>query len=107
MTTVAAYLPARRVSRLAPLAAIRGQEQPPPSCRRYIAGGILVAASLALELLGVPLLLVGVALLGPLVVPRLASLIGLPGRRLGGLPGGLGVQNSVRNPRRTASTAGA
>jgi putative ABC transport system permease protein len=48
----------------------------------------------------------GVAVLAPLFARRLASVIGLPLRRLG-LSGRLGRENAMRAPRRTASTASA
>ena len=108
VTCVAAYLPARRAGALAPLVAIRETEIGAPRLRgRYVVGGVLLALGLVLGFLGVPLLLLGVALLSPLVVSRLASLVGAPGRRFGALPGRLGLENAVRNPRRTASTASA
>ena len=108
VTSVAAWLPARKAGRLAPLAAMREVEQVAPGLRRRsIAGGILLVLGVLLGFLGVPFVLIGVALLAPLVVPRLAGVVGAPARRLGNLPGRLGLENAVRNPRRTASTASA
>ncbi len=49
----------------------------------------------------------GVALLSPLLVTPVASVVGAPLERLGGVPGTLARENSVRNPGRTASTAAA
>ena len=108
VTSVAAYLPARRAGSLAPLAAMRQVELAPSGARlRSVIGVVLVAVGVLLGFLGVPFLLIGVALLAPVLVPRLAAVIGVPARRLGKLPGRLGLANSVRNPRRTASTASA
>ena len=108
VTSLAAWLPARRAGRLAPLAAMRDVETVAPGLRRRsIAGAVLLVLGAVLGIVGVPLVLAGVALLAPLVVPRLAAVVGVPARRLGHLPGRLGLANAVRNPRRTASTASA
>ena len=56
--------------------------------------------------LGVALTFVGVAMLTPLIARPVAAAIGLP-VRLTGVPGKLGRENSMRNPRRTAATASA
>ena len=107
LTVLAAYLPARRAAKLAPLAAMRDVEQARPRRRRYVVGGLLTAAGAVLGLTGVPLMLIGVALLSPLVVPPLAGVVGRFGARFRKVPGRLGYQNAARNPRRTASTASA
>ena len=108
LTTVAAYLPARRAGSLPPLAAMREMARSSgTSKRRYIVGGVLALLGLVAGMIGVPLLLVASALLAPLVVPRLADVLGRPGTRFGGLPGKLGYENAARNPRRTAATASA
>ena len=108
VTSTAAYLPARRAGGLAPLAAIREMSAPPRGVRRRsVVGAVLLVVGLLLGFLGVPLVLVGVALLAPLIVPRLAAVVGSPARGFGAVQGRLGLQNAVRNPRRTASTASA
>ena len=108
VTSLAAWLPARRAGSLAPLAAMRDVATAAPGLRRRsIAGAVLLVLGAVLGILGVPLVLLGVALLAPLVVPRLAGIVGSPARRLGKLSGRLGLENAVRNPRRTASTASA
>ena len=108
ITVLAAYVPARRAGRMLPLAAIREVASAAPSSpRRYIAAGVLGLLGLAGGMMGVPLLLVAVALLAPVVVPAMARWLGWPGVRFGGRPGKLGYENAVRNPRRTASTASA
>ncbi len=56
---------------------------------------------------GVLALFVGIAMLAPRLVKPLASLVGAPAARLGGAPGRLARENSLRNPGRTASTAAA
>jgi putative ABC transport system permease protein len=56
---------------------------------------------------GVLLLFVGVAMVAQRVVRPLASILGMPGARIGGSAGKLARQNAMRNPARTASTAAA
>ena len=118
VTAVAAVMPARRASKVAPVAALRDAATPDRSLvRQTIVGAVLLAAGAAamtkalvdggLWLLGLGTLLsfVGVALLSPLVSRPIAGAIGSLFTR--GLPGRLGRQNALRNPRRTASTAAA
>jgi putative ABC transport system permease protein len=108
LATFAAYVPARRASRLSPMAAVRDVERSSHTTRaRYIVGGVLLLVGLVLNVLGVPLLLIGAALVAPLAIAPLAGVIGRASARVGGLPAQLGHQNAARNPRRTASTASA
>ena len=118
--TVAGALPAAwRGSLTAPVAALRdvavGDAR--PSRLRLAAGGIAVAAgalavviagggALGAAALGAVLLVAGLVLLGPAAVRPLCSVLGAPlaARRV---EGDLGVRNAVRNPRRSAATAGA
>jgi putative ABC transport system permease protein len=118
VTAAAAIMPARRASRVSPLAALREAATPDRSLKRQTIGGgiLLVLGALAmtkalrdggLQLLGLGTLLafIGIAMLSPLVSKPIASGIGkLFSRRL---PGRLGRENAVRNPRRTAATAAA
>jgi putative ABC transport system permease protein len=118
VTAAAAFMPARRASRVAPLAALRDAATPDRSLKRQtiIGAVVLVVGALAmtkalsdggLSLLGLGTLLafIGVAMLSPLVSKPVASTVGrLFSRRL---PGRLGRENAVRNPRRTAATAAA
>ncbi len=118
VTAVAAVMPARRASKVAPVAALRDAATPDRSLvRQTVVGAVLLVAGAAamtkaladggLWLLGLGTLLsfVGVALLSPLVSRPIAGAIGSLFTR--GLPGRLGRQNALRNPRRTASTAAA
>ena len=108
LTAVAAYMPARRAAALPPLAAMRDVTQPAKSStKRSIAGGVLMLLGVGAGMMGVPLLLVGAALLAPVVVPPIATVLGRPAKRLGGVPGRLGYENAARNPRRTGATASA
>ncbi|CAN5654155.1 ABC transporter permease [soil metagenome] len=122
ITVVAAYLPARRASRIPPVAALRDDVAlPAASMRRRVVGGAalsaagvaLVAAGLAgagaqpaaLVGLGVMAVFIGVALLSPLVSRPVIRILGAPLRR--SAVGRLSVENALRNPRRTAATASA
>ncbi len=128
VTLLATVLPARRATRIPPIAAVREGSQLPPS--RFashsaktglavvllsisaIAVGVSVgglsAAAIALLLgVGVIALFAGMALLAPRLVQPLARVLGWPARRAGGIAGELAGANSVRSPGRTASTAAA
>jgi len=124
VTTAAAYLPARRASTIAPVAALRDDVALPESSlrRRALAGvALVVLGSVAIAAGssrgGNPgLLLVGAGMLGALVgVSLLSPWLGRPLTRafetgygrVFGTVGVLAAQNSLRNPRRTAATAGA
>src|SRR5687767_7610201 len=128
ITLLASVVPARRATRVPPIAAVREGSTLPPS--RFAAHSLktavaVIAASVAaisvgifaagigtmaivlLLVLGVLALFVGVALAAPHMVKPLTGLVGLPARRSGGVAGELANANSVRNPGRTASTAAA
>ncbi|MGZ8635256.1 MAG: FtsX-like permease family protein, partial [Solirubrobacteraceae bacterium] len=127
VTVLASVLPARRATRVPPIAAVREGSTLPPS--RFAAhsaksgvavllaslaaiatgmfagvAGVLMALLLGLGVLG---LFMGIALLAPSLVKPLARVVGWPARRAGGVAGDLAGANAVRNPGRTASTAAA
>jgi putative ABC transport system permease protein len=123
VTLVAAVVPARRAARVAPIEALReAQDRPGRSLRfRLIAGliglalgvvpllyGLFGTPSNALPLVGfgVAFTFIGVAMLTPLIARPVASALGVPVRATG-VPGKLGRENAMRNPRRTAATASA
>jgi putative ABC transport system permease protein len=124
VTLFAAYLPARRASRVAPVAAMRDDIALPESSirRRLIVGlglavvgaGLMTAGLLGeggsgarLVGLGVFAILIAVALMSPVLGRPVLLALGVIYRRLFGTVGALATQNSLRNPRRTAATASA
>ncbi len=121
VTVLSAILPARRAVRIAPVAALAGHgEQQPGSLTRRLTAGVAIAAagvaavvaglagpSILLVGVGALAVLVAVGLLIPVAARPLSSVIGLPLAALRGVPGQLGRENSMRNPRRTAQTAAA
>jgi putative ABC transport system permease protein len=128
VTVLASLSPARRATSIAPIAAVREGATLPPSRLMSRGGrngtGVLAfaAAMLAIGLvpsglpagvialtvvLGCLALFAGVALVASRVVQPLARVVGAPAERLGGAAGRLARENSVRQPARTARTAGA
>ena len=128
ITLLASLRPALRATRVPPIAAVReGSVLPPSRFARFgaLAGAGVVAVAVALLLLGifvhgqsvllhlleigagVLLLFLGVAIFAPKIVPPFASVLGWPGKQVGGAAGGLARENAMRNPARTASTAAA
>ncbi|MHA7262911.1 ABC transporter permease [Arthrobacter sp. TMN-37] len=122
MTMVAALLPARAATRVAPLAALRPAG---PAAARSTAGRIRLALGGAALLLGGGLLLLGawstailpavagggvsflgVVLLAPFFVPFSVAAAGRIARPLG-VPGSLASLNAVRNPGRTTASSAA
>jgi len=123
ITVVAAIAPARRASRIPPVAALQDVAAEPRqvSGGRLVRGMVLVAGGvlvLAIGLaghagnrvaqvgLGAIAVFLGIAVLGPFVARPVSRLLGLP-LALRGAPGKLAQQNAMRNPGRTASTAAA
>jgi len=126
VTMASSLSPARRATRVPPLAAMRedAAQAPPQTRRRRILSWVLLiggsAAILlglfgggpsqqALSLLGIGtiILFIAVALLSPRLVPPIAAAVGYPLERLRGVAGRLARVNALRNPSRTAVTAAA
>ena len=128
ITLLATIIPARRATRVPPIAAVREGSTLPASrfashslkaglgvtlaslaaiSAGVFASGISGAAVGLLLGLGVIGLFLGIALLAPRLVKPLARLVGWPARRAGGVAGELAGSNALRNPGRTASTAAA
>jgi putative ABC transport system permease protein len=124
VSMAAAYFPARRASKVPPIAALRDLaiEDPTRLRRRTVVGGLVTAVGAALLLgalfgkggnkpagvgLGATVVFFGVAVLGPVFARPVTRLIGAPLPRLRGVAGTLARENALRNPKRTASTAAA
>ena len=124
VTMTAAYFPARRVGRIAPVQALSDDiALPETSIRRRLLIGILLAVGGFISLLfglvldvpkplvfigvGIGAVLLGVAAASPLISRPLLYAAAEVYGRLFGTVGVLAGQNSLRNPRRTAATASA
>lgn len=125
VTVLAAVLPARRATKVAPVAALRSQPDSHDDVARTGKVRIIVATVIALiggaaVYLGLQqekeepamfitggatmVLLLAVLLLGPLYVPLVNRLFG---KALHGVPAKLASANAGRNPKRTAATTAA
>jgi putative ABC transport system permease protein len=123
VSAAAAILPARKAAKAPPVAAMRdlAQDSPGPTPRRVVVGGAVTAAGvaslsvgllpdpkrLALVGLGAAAIFIGVAVLGPVIARPASRLLGAPLPTLTGMPGTLARENTIRNPKRTATTAAA
>jgi putative ABC transport system permease protein len=119
ITVASAVMPARRASKVPPIAALRevAQDRSAVSKKRVIAG--LAATTLAVATLlvglsnssatvvgiGAVALFLAVSILGPVLARPVAALFGAPIARLRGTAGVVARQNAMRNPTRTARTA--
>jgi putative ABC transport system permease protein len=118
---VSAWSPARRATRVPPVAALRGDVlvlERREGRARALAGAVLAVAGIGLVLagaLGDPVdsaylvagvigTALGVLVLGPVLARSLSGLRGVPGSRAAGVVGGLARGNAVRSPRRTSAT---
>jgi putative ABC transport system permease protein len=122
VTVLAAYLPARRASKVAPVAAMRdvAVDSSGRSRRRAVIGTVLTGLGGALLVagaggdgaagpvgIGVLAVFAGVVVLGPVVGPHFVRVVGAPVTHLRGVTGVLARDNAARNPKRTAATASA
>src|SRR5215211_527050 len=121
VTVVSSFAPARRASRVAPIAALRDQAYESSSGRRrYLWGAAVSLFALVLLALGLfgsggailvgvaaLLVFIGVAMLSPLLAQPAARILTWPATRTHSVTGNLARENAERNPRRTASTAAA
>lgn len=122
LTVLAAMVPARAATAVAPLAALRPAEDVKAGTKRgrvrLIAGLVLLvggaallaagaaSADLLVALPGGILSFVGVLMCATLFVPSLVRTVGSLAAPLG-VPGKLAAVNAVRNPQRTSATASA
>ena len=128
VTVISAILPARRASRVPPMAALREDLVAPPRkalTTRALIGGAVTVIGLAVLFfglfvtletgppeilyvgLGAAVTFIGVSLLSPLVARPVARVIGWPFARVYRVPGKLAQENAIRTPRRTSATAAA
>ncbi len=128
ITLFASLRPARRATRVPPIAAVREGSVLPESrwakygphtalvvllaavalvCIGSLATGLATAPRLIALGGGVLLLFFGVSMNAAKVVRPLSNILGWPAREIGGAPGILARDNAARNPARTASTASA
>lgn len=124
VSLASAFFPARRASKIPPIAAMRSlaQDHSGRSVARVLIGLTVVALSFAslanglfrtvdnrLLWVGVGALgtFLGVAILGPIIAPPVSRILGAPLPRLRGMPGTLARENAIRNPKRTSATAAA
>jgi putative ABC transport system permease protein len=128
VTVVSALLPARRASRVPPIAALREDLVAPPRkalTNRAIVGSIVTGLGLislffglfvSVESgppeilfvgLGAAVTFIGVSILSPLVARPVARVIGWPFKKMYKIPGKLAQENAIRTPRRTSATAAA
>lgn len=117
VTTLSAYVPARRSASVSPVAALRTAQPPAVASlrRRGIVGASVTACGALLVLaaihevdlfsVAVPVLLLGLIILTPLTALGVTRVLRTPVRRLAGFRGALALANARRNPRRTAATA--
>jgi putative ABC transport system permease protein len=118
---VSAWSPARRATRVPPVAVLRGDVlvlDRREGRTRALAGAVLAALGVGLVLagaLGDPVestylvagvigTALGVLVLGPVLARSLSRLLGAPVSRAAGIVGGLARGNAVRSPRRTSAT---
>jgi putative ABC transport system permease protein len=123
VTIVSAVLPAVRAARIAPVAAMRDDVAAPVGgvLRRGLIGTVFVLAGLALLIPGVTqddvqwqlvgfgaaLIVIGSLVAAPATTRPVIRVVASPFVAVAGTIGKLARENSLRNPRRTATTASA
>ncbi|KAA2258776.1 FtsX-like permease family protein [Solihabitans fulvus] len=129
VTVLAAVLPARKATKVAPIAALRTQTDSSEEVSRTgkvrmvlallvaAVGGAAVAlglkqgdggaSSAVITSAGAMLLTLAVVMLGPLLVGPINRVLGAVPRALFGVPAKLAAANAGRNPKRTAATTAA
>ena len=125
-TVVSAVAPALRAARVSPIAALSGEvgREQRTGRKRTLVGVAMMSAGVALGVLGFQgiggtaatvaalaggaiLVFLAVTLLSPLAAHPVITVLAAPMGAASGTPGSLAGKNAIRNPRRTATTAGA
>ncbi len=121
VTVLAAYIPARRAAKVAPIEAMRDVsiDRSGTSKRRMVFGLLVTGAGayfIAQGLsgagagpvgVGALAVFIGVAMLGPVIARPFTHVVGAPLPKMRGMAGTLARENAARNPRRTSATASA
>src|SRR6478735_5049906 len=122
VTVVAAIAPALRASRIPPIAAMRDSsiDKSSTSPRRAVIGILVTLIGLAFLLLGLfgnsgllyvglgmGVVFLGVAVLGPMIAAPISGALGIPIQKFKGVTGVIARENAMRNPKRTSATAAA
>ena len=124
MTTISAIAPSRRSAAVAPMQAIREAtvERTGLSIARLVASAAILLGGVSILFwglfgsppstplaigIGAATVFLGVAAVAPIVAVPFADLVGRPIAWITGVPGDLARENTMRNPRRAATTAAA
>lgn len=122
VTVVAAIAPALRAARVPPIAAMRDAaiDRSSTSGRRAVFGIVITIIGVVFLLLGLfgnsgllyvgvgmGVVFLGVAVLGPMISAPIAGALGIPIEKIKGVTGVLARENAMRNPKRTSATAAA
>src|SRR3954452_5139644 len=122
VTVVAAIAPALRAARIPPIAAMRDSsiDNSSTSPRRAVFGILITLVGLAFLLLGIfgdsgllyvglgmGVVFLGVAVLGPMIAAPISGALGIPIQKFKGVTGVIARENAMRNPKRTSATAAA
>ena len=122
VTVVAAIAPALRASRIPPIAAMRDStiDHSSTSPKRAVFGILITLLGVAFLLLGLfgnsgllsvgvgmGVVFLGVAVLGPIIAAPISGALGIPIQKIKGVTGLLARENAIRNPKRTSATAAA
>jgi putative ABC transport system permease protein len=121
VTFLAAWLPARKAAKVAPIEALRDvAAEPRTSSKRRVVFGVVTTTAGAYFIahgvsgagaaqvgFGAFAVFAGVTALGPVMARRFSRLVGWPLPKVRGMAGTLARENAARNPRRTSATASA